>query len=134
MALNIKEDGLAPLLSNILLDSGFNDTDGCFLFDMSTPEEVIYESLGLPVAKRVSEIEPVSRFAEPPEYVWLDSFHKIWWQNLQGFLSQYSSKVVLVSEELHGRSHLNLIEMKISDFAFGICTDFPEIWGGTSGD
>jgi len=134
MALNVKEDGLAPVLTDILRESGFNKTEGCFLFDMSIPEEVVYEKLELCVAKRVSELEPISRFIEAPEYIWLDSFHNIWWQDIWETLSECPSRVVIVSEELHGRSHLNLIEMAISDFAFGICTDFPGDWRGKNGD
>lgn len=128
MALNVKEDGLAPFLSVVLRESGFNDASGCFLFDMSTPEEVVYENLSLRIAKRVSELEPISRFPSPPEYLWLDSFHGIWWQDCRDDLARYPSKIVVVSEELHARDQSRLSQLKVSDFAFGICTDFPSDW------
>jgi glycerophosphoryl diester phosphodiesterase len=128
LALNVKEDGLAPMLSSVLRGTKFNDARGCFLFDMSAPEEISYNKCNLTVAKRVSEHEPLSRFSESPPYIWLDSFKEIWWETMREAFTNSKSKIVVVSEELHGRDHLNLLEIGIVDFAYGICTDFPGEW------
>ena len=81
LALNIKTDGLAPLLSEIF--SKYQERDDFFFFDMSTPEEVIYEKYQLPIAYRISEREPFSRFKSQPKRIWLDSFSpELWYLNL----------------------------------------------------
>ena len=127
LALNIKTDGLAPLLSEIF--SKYQERDDFFFFDMSTPEEVIYEKYQLPIAYRISEREPFSRFKSQPKRIWLDSFSpELWYLNLpQDELKTILKNSYLVSSELHKKDP-TLLWNTLKEFEFkGICTDHPAL-------
>ena len=132
VAFNIKTDGLGPELKNCLNElPGHNG----FTFDMSIPEAVVYISLNIPFAQRVSEYEPVSVFAALPQSagdrVWLDSFHTDWWLDIKGFSgSLKGNQVFVVSPELHGRDPQRVWDWCYQEFQqdvdIYICTDYPE--------
>lgn len=106
LALNVKSDGLSPLLVNALksLPEG-----RAFFFDMSWPETVALSKLRLPIALRVSEWEPLDmtlfEALAIPVRVWLDGFESDWWIDDSGIQSLLQrGQVVLVSPEIHGRA------------------------------
>lgn len=104
LALNIKSDGLAKSLRNLVN----YPKDRYFYFDMSWPQLHSFVEYGLPVAIRVSEWEPLdlSVFDKLtiPVRIWLDSFRSDWW--LDSGLTQAMlevGQVTIVSPEIHGR-------------------------------
>ena len=60
LALNIKADGLAKLLADIIKHHPNLD---CFVFDMSVPDTLSYFDLNIPVFTRMSEVEKKTRLA-----------------------------------------------------------------------
>lgn len=96
LAINVKQDGLAPFLQNINIKLGH------FFFDMSTPQKIVFEKHGLPCATRFSEFEPFTTGieSEEPPWIWLDSFQGKPLENLAK-LGKSPAKKVLVSPELH---------------------------------
>ena len=110
LALNVKSDGLVPLLAPLvraLPDGRY------FFFDMSWPQVLAYVEAGLPVALRVSEWEPLdmSLFARLgiPVRVWLDAFETDWFVNSPAIddLCQ-RGLVAVVSPEIHRRDPLGV--------------------------
>ena len=105
LALNIKSDGLIPLLGPLL---DLLPRHRVFFFDMTTPQLISYARARLPVAIRVSEFEPVdhSLFANlgVPVQVWLDAFDTEWWLGdpvVEAICR--AGQVAIVSPEIHGR-------------------------------
>ena len=105
LALNIKADGLIPLLGPLL---DLLPRERLFFFDMTTPQLISYARASLPVAVRVSEFEPVdhSVFAklDVPVRVWLDAFDSDWWlgdPEVEALCR--TGQVAIVSPEIHGR-------------------------------
>lgn len=105
LALNVKSDGLVPLLSDL--------TDRLapypyFLFDMTFPQTLTYARHGLPLALRVSEFEPVdrelaARLDLAPRW-WLDAFDSDWWlEDGDVHALVEDGEVHIVSPEIHGR-------------------------------
>lgn len=130
LALNIKADGLAEKVLRALREG----PQDFFCFDMSFPENVRYQELGLPVAIRVSELEnsvAETRTNDRFRTVWLDSFYSDWWKGDFDFDDLVDSfDVYVVSPELHGREPLEawefLANKSVEGKTFGICTDFPK--------
>jgi len=126
LALNVKSDGLSPLLKNRSVSNNH------FYFDMSTPESVQYSRLGLSVASRFSELETVTDVI--PQILWVDSFFSdIGELELIALRERFQSakRVVFVSPELHGRdTREDFWRYFAKDFVeysnLGICTDYPE--------
>jgi len=129
LALNVKADGLYPLLSDIFnrYNVGFDDY---FLFDMSLPEQYMYIKHGFSVFTRSSEFEPVPAFINECKGVWLDQFtdcnHII--NNLPSYIK--AGKIIcVVSPELHSRPHEPLWEF-LQKYRHNekiyICTDKPD--------
>ena len=124
LALNVKSDGLLPLLANDALG-------GHFFFDMSLPESIKYKASSAEIALRVSEFEPYtqSKVSSDAPWVWLDCFESDWFlgSNLVESIEQKS--VIVVSPELHGREPKDVWDWVISQnnagHHVGICTDFP---------
>ena len=104
-AINIKADGLKELIQKQLAE---NHIKNYFLFDMSVPQMVEFQQMGLTYFTRQSEVEPDPVMYETAAGIWIDGF----WENdwireglLQGHISKGKS-VCLVSPELHGKEPL----------------------------
>jgi hypothetical protein len=130
LALNIKSDGLNPLMKDELrMLEGISH----FFFDMSTPELVKYAKAGQNVGLRRSEFEilaPQLSICSEPSAVWVDGFDSDWWKT-SDLLELGSRKrvVVLVSPELHGRDPAQVWKNYAEEFHNNpnlyICTDYP---------
>jgi hypothetical protein len=128
LALNIKSDGLASLLSKTL---NKHEIENYFVFDMSIPDTIGYLKLGMKVFIRQSEYERELPFYEECTGVWLDSFLSVWYdlQVIEHHLKN-GKKVCIVSPELHNRDYINLWEiLKTSGLqkvdGLILCTDKP---------
>jgi hypothetical protein len=126
MALNIKADGLAPLLAKHLEE--YPGTDS-FVFDMAVPDMRDYLKHGIPVFTRISEVERVPPWFDQCSGVWLDAFEADWYgaDFVRGLLRD-GKRVCVVSPELHRRAHLKLWELLrplAKEEGFLLCTDFP---------
>jgi len=123
LAINIKCDGLALHLAELMAKDLKHLRNYFFAFDMSTPERVIYERLNFPVACRASEYEPIS-LIENCSRVWLDAFHSDWWLSVsESSLRSLLEKSIVVSPELHGRDARHVLEKVKQIEPFGICLD-----------
>ena len=128
LALNIKSDGLQSILKNKL--EKFN-VQNYFVFDMSVPDTLGYLKNGISFFSRQSEFEMIPVFYDQAEGIWLDSFHKEWYDlNLIINHIEKGKKVAIVSSELHGRNHMDLWEfIKTSNLYkeenLILCSDFP---------
>lgn len=130
LAWNVKADGLIPLI-NLNFDK--NLLSCSVFFDMSIPETIIYNKNKLPYLVRLSEYESLSDLYYEAKGVWIDSFHRNWY-NLKFLENILSDKklVVIVSPELHKRDHLDLWNslkkdgLHLKDDVY-LCTDYPKI-------
>lgn len=105
LALNIKSDGLAIYLQELARPLGNCEY---FYFDMSFPQLRQFIQLGLPVAWRVSEYEPLNIEAlsllGERVHLWVDSFESDWWLERRHLdLLVRKHPATLVSPEIHGR-------------------------------
>ncbi|MFM7469084.1 MAG: hypothetical protein ACKO37_06260 [Vampirovibrionales bacterium] len=137
LALNIKADGLQPLLQKTL-ETYHIPKDAYFLFDMSIPDALVSLRYALPCYTRMSEYEtPPLAFFEQAQGVWLDAFHSTWYTPETHILPllEAGKQVCIVSPELHQRAHLPLWESlhqlckPLSSVQRGcllLCTDLPE--------
>lgn len=132
LALNVKADGLEPLLDPVLDALASHSV---FFFDMSVPQLLSYSRLGLPVAVRVSEYEPLraEMFAQlrVRKQIWLDAFDSDWWlDDPQIAMLASTETVVVVSPELHGRDPERVWDWFIQFASQGhdvlLCTDEPQ--------
>ncbi len=128
MALNIKSDGLYPLIKDLIIQSGMTNY---FVFDMSVPDTRGYLAEQIPVFTRLSEYETAPAFLDKSRGVWLDAFESEWYDEkvIQNLLSQ-EKQVAIVSPELHRRPHLQQWQfLKEHHFhksdLVSLCTDFP---------
>lgn len=127
IALNVKEDGLAPLLSTLAPMS-----TNSFFFDMSWPETLHYAREGLPIALRVSEWEIIDmtlfdRLGVPIRLI-LDNFESDWWlEDATVHNAVLAGQTMLISPEIHGRdprAAWHWAAILIRDGAhLSICTD-----------
>ncbi len=137
IALNIKSDGLATLLNELL--AGEDELkERLYFFDMSIPETLRYSKLNLPFALRLSEYESLdslttSPWPTAPKAVWVDSFHRDWFleDGGQKILRLADQRLVtIVSPELHGRDAERFVDWFIENAAenknLTVCTDLPE--------
>jgi hypothetical protein len=131
LALNIKSDGLLPLIHEFLFELERHDF---FFFDMSVPELLQYSQSGLPVAVRMSEYETydlaLSQRIGGPLRVWLDAFVHDWFTSSDSVADLLESAfVVVVSPEIHGRDPRwvwDWVWDRHSDgHTVSICTDRP---------
>jgi hypothetical protein len=128
--LNIKEDGLLPMLheKKVLLDR----LEVVF-FDMSIPELVQYSKVFSKnqLATRVSEFEEHPAAQDLCSWLWVDGFFRDYDPvKLQKLLGNQQFKIAVVSSELHQRSpqpHWNSLKQlsKKTHPEFTLCTDFP---------
>lgn len=128
LALNIKSDGLASILSATL---NKHQIENYFVFDMSIPDTIGYLKLGMKVFIRQSEYERELPFYEECTGVWLDGFFSVWYdlQVIEDHLKN-GKKVCIVSPELHSRDYNKLWEIlkrsglqKVDGLI--LCTDKP---------
>jgi hypothetical protein len=130
LALNIKADGLQIPLQAALTAA---DVRNAFVFDMSVPDTLGYQRVGLPFFTRQSDLEPTPALLAAAHGVWLDSFGPEDWITAATLapLLAAGKAVCLVSPELHKRPHLPFWE-RLRGFAAAaeerllLCTDFPE--------
>ena len=130
LAINVKSDGLLPLVSQSL---PLLRSASVFFFDMSLPQQVQYRDVGLPVAIRLSEYEhdllraPDLHHGEP---IWLDGFDSDWWLTEGRVIERLKSRALyVVSPELHGRNPEAVWDWAATKLAEGwnvsVCTDHP---------
>ncbi|HQT63405.1 MAG: phosphodiesterase [Acidocella sp. 20-57-95] len=129
MAMNIKADGLAKALNEIMQARGLTRW---FTFDMSVPEMLVQLQLGLPVFTRASEYERQPACYDRVIGVWLDDFGANWYapSDIRAFLND-GKQVCIVSPELHRRDHQTLWHDLQTHGLVGapglmLCTDIPE--------
>lgn len=133
LAVNIKADGLAPLISTTF--ERFGITSKYFCFDMSVPERFAYLRKSLTVAQRISQYDFVPDKLESDMPVWVDTFgaSQLPIDNLN-LLVDGTAPIAIVSNELHGQNHIQLwqslqnwiVEKSlIDDSRIMLCTDFP---------
>lgn len=129
MAMNIKADGLAKLLTQAMTARGLTRW---FTFDMSVPETLVQLRMGLPVFTRASEYERVPACYEQAMGIWVDDFGANWVRpsDIRAFLAD-GKQVCIVSPELHQREPLTLWHTLRLDGLVGapglmLCTDIPE--------
>jgi hypothetical protein len=129
-ALNIKSDGLDQLLfQDLSLLTGLDH----FFFDMSTPELVKFDRLGLKIGLRVSEFENLFgqlSITKNPAAFWIDGFRGDWWSSsILEELEKTEVKLVFVSPELHRRDPSRFWDFFVSGYQEGrnwyLCTDYP---------
>lgn len=127
LALNVKSDGLAPLIKEMM---GGRDPSSWFVFDMSIPDMRCHLKLGNPVFARMSEVESYPPWFDTVSGIWLDSFDRDWYKIdlIQDLLTQ-GKRVCIVSPELHGRDPANLWTELLpiaENNSLILCTDTPE--------
>ena len=127
LALNIKADGLASLLVNIM--RSFTAVDW-FVFDMSVPDMLLYAQQQIPFYTRLSEYESPPILLDEAKGVWVDSFNKNW-VDISSLLdlSTKGKQVVIVSPELHKRDHLDFwhnLKAIADNPMISLCTDYPK--------
>lgn len=126
LAINIKADGLAKLLSKTMLDYCRSNW---FAFDMSIPDMRDHLAVGNPVFARMSEVELNPVWLDQVEGIWLDSFDKTWFDlTIIENLIKKGKQVCVVSSELHSRDQYDLWKMLLPMAEVGqliLCTDFP---------
>ena len=131
LALNIKSDGLAHAIKE-LLQSNKLDDESIYFFDMAVPDALQYIANGLQTYSRVSEYEESPPYSNELSGVWIDSFTGKFPQvHYAEKLIGAGCRVTIVSPELHGRPYRELwTELKESDLhnssLLDLCTDFPD--------
>jgi len=103
LAINIKEDGLASILSPLLHEY---EVSNYFVFDMSIPDTIAYKNEEINFFSRQSEYEMTVSLYKNSSGVWLDEFNLHWITSeiLEGHLRE-GKKVCIVSPDLHKRDY-----------------------------
>jgi glycerophosphoryl diester phosphodiesterase len=126
LAINVKADGLAKLLSKTMAESSCANW---FVFDMSIPDMRDHLAVGNPVFARMSEVEQTPAWFDRIDGVWLDSFDNDWFDlAVIRSLIDHGKRVCVVSSELHGRDHVSLwskLVPLVGEERLILCTDFP---------
>jgi hypothetical protein len=130
LALNIKADGLLPLLTPLLAE--FRPAD-YFCFDLSVPETRRYLAAGVPIFTRQSDGETSPPFLSEAAGIWADAFTDDNWLTPAVILGHLSARrrVCVVSPELHGRDPTALWERILHGGLTAaedllLCTDRPD--------
>lgn len=101
LALNIKADGLADEIKNIL--KKYNHTN-YFTFDMSIPDMVYQINKEMKIFTGLSDIVKSPILLEKVEGIWLDSFYSDWYkEDIIDRILEENKKVCIVSSDLHKR-------------------------------
>jgi len=128
LALNIKSDGLTPLVSQLLKRY---KVAKYFVFDMSVPDSLSYINAGLKTFTRQSEFELYPPLYEECDGVWLDSFSKTWYsEDVLTSHVEAGKRLCIVSPELHKRNDaVNEQWIMLRGYRYrgdlSLCTDFP---------
>lgn len=131
VALNIKADGIASKLSQLIVD--WNPKTQSFVFDMSVPDTLDYEKRNIQFFERKSEFEEAFVWESAKGY-WLDGFKSEWYsKEYVEMLIRTKRFVCIVSPELHGRPYYGLWEklqeLFVSNKKYSnniyLCTDYP---------
>jgi glycerophosphoryl diester phosphodiesterase len=130
IAINVKADGLQPLLLGMLR---VFDINNYFVFDMSIPDALGYLKCRMKTFTRESEFEINPAYYEQAEGIWMDEFNGHWITSERiNYHLNNGKKVCIVSPELHGRPHLPAwkdyrlpVDASWVDDLM-LCTDFPE--------
>ena len=132
LALNIKSDGLKPIISQCLARTGITNY---FLFDMSIPQMKIYADSGLVYFTGHSDIQPQPVLYENASGIWADCFYSENWITREVIAGHIScgKKICFVSPELHGRKNYRDFWSRLRDYdsdydsgSLMICTDYPQ--------
>lgn len=126
LALNIKADGIQQLLLEQVTRYGIRNFA---VFDMSVPEEVVYESMKIPFLTRQSEIEPEPVLYDRAAGVWMDQWREEWITGQRILEHVRNGKIVgIISPEIHGMEHQRLWDMikSVDSDQILLCTDRPE--------
>ena len=129
-AINIKADGLKDILKAYI--DKYNVAN-YFLFDMSVPQMVEFEDMGLRFFTRQSEFEAEPCMYDKAAGVWIDGFKGTKWIT-EKLLSEHidnNKEVCLVSPELHGKKDYREFWNRIRNFNIDfnkilLCTDVPD--------
>ncbi len=129
LALNIKADGLADIILELL--AKYNHTN-YFNFDMSIPDMVFQMKKNAVVFTGLSDILPTPVLLDKAAGVWLDYFNSDWYdaKTIDDLIDRGKS-VCVVSAELHKRdtdAQWAIIKncKNFNSQNLMICTDYPE--------
>lgn len=131
LALNVKADGLARPVADLLAATGV--AEQAFVFDMAVPDQLHWLAAGVAVFTRHSDVEPDPVLYAPAAGVWLDDFGPTrWWD--AGTIRRHldaGKRVAVVSPELHGRPHVSTWEALHQagihhEHGVLLCTDLPD--------
>lgn len=129
LCLNIKADGLQLLVKELI--NKFQ-IENYFLFDMSIPDHIQYNKIGLKTFFRESEYEKTDLLTTNFEGVWLDAFINQWYNYSHiNSLLEKNLKVAIVSFDLHKRDYEKQWQfLKENNFHLNkkilLCTDTPD--------
>lgn len=124
LALNIKADGQAAEIKRLL--EKYNHTN-YFTFDMSIPEMVVQNELGLNFYTGLSDIIQTPILFEDAKGIWLDSFNSDWFnRELIIEMLNKNKQVCIVSPDLHKRDYKNVWEKYKDLQGIMLCTDYPK--------
>lgn len=129
-AINIKSDGLKSLLMGCLTRYRITNY---FLFDMSVPQMVEFDELGLRYFTRQSEVESEPCMYDRATGVWIDGFWGTSWiteKLLKGHIGN-GKEVCIVSPDLHGRKDYQDFWEQLKNYRIDfskvmLCTDHPD--------
>jgi hypothetical protein len=130
IALNVKADGLAGSISELIQVSGIN-VEQIYVFDMSVPDSISYLKTQIPVYSRLSEYEHKPPFLDNALGVWVDNFTGDFPQiQYAKELMSKGIRAAIVSPELHRRDHQALWQAILDSGIhhnplFELCTDYP---------
>ena len=129
-AINIKADGLKDLLMEYITRYRITNY---FLFDMSVPQMVEFDEMGLRYFTRQSEVEPVPCMYDRAAGVWIDGFWGTSWitEEMLKRHIENGKEVCIVSSDLHGRTNYQdywkqLKKYRIDFTKVMLCTDHPD--------
>lgn len=124
LALNIKADGLSEEIKKIL--KKYNHTN-YFTFDMSIPDMVVQNKLGLKFFTGKSELITNPTMYNECAGIWLDSFYDDWFsENDINSIIKDGKSVCIVSPELHKREYKKVWGKYKHIKGIMLCTDYPE--------
>lgn len=102
LALNIKADGLSPVIKDVLREFGHTNY---FTFDMSVPDLVRQIEDDMIAFTGLSDIQPHAVLEDRCRGVWLDCFNSDWYETgLIDDIIGRGKRVCVVSADLHQRS------------------------------
>lgn len=123
LALNIKADGQADEIKRLL--KKYNHTN-YFMFDMSIPEMVYDNKLGMKFFTGMSDIVTTPIMFDEADGIWLDCFNTDWFGEKEiNEILEKNKKVCIVSPDLHKREYREVwMRYKNIEKAM-LCTDYP---------